>query len=93
MVATNLRKQVGTLVEWFPLVGLVTALGDARPGVPRTLAALQILRFVAAKTAIKQDDELLMLLEGVVLTEQGKALVDYVSEQIAALMEPANADK
>jgi hypothetical protein len=61
--------------------------------VPRTLAALQILRFVAAKTAIKQDDELLMLLEGVVLTEQGKALVDYVSEQIAALMEPANADK
>lgn len=78
------------LLEWFPLVPLVTAMGDARPGLPRVIAAMQVLRFIAGKTAIKQDDELLRLLEDVLLTEQGRALVEYASEEVRRLLEQTN---
>lgn len=73
------------------MIALVTALGDAQRGVPRVLAAMQILRFVAAKTSIKQDDELLLKLEAICLTTEGRALIDYISDQIAALTVAANA--
>lgn len=83
-------KNLKVLLEWFPLVALVTALGDSPKGVPRVLAALQIIRFVAGKTAIKQDDELVQLFENILLTEQGRALVDYLSSEINKLMEAVN---
>lgn len=84
-------KNLKILLEWFPLVALVTALGDSPRGIARVLAALQIVRFVAGKTAIKQDDELVQLVENVMLTEQGRALVDYLSSEIHKIMEAANA--
>lgn len=89
--ASNLRKNLGTVIEWFPIISLVTALGDAPRGVPRVLAAMQVLRFVAAKTTVKADDELLVKLEAICLTTEGRALIDYISDQIAALTVAANA--
>lgn len=83
-------KNLKVLLEWFPLVALVTALGDSPKGVPRVLAALQIIRFIAGKTDIKQDDELVQLFENILLTEQGRALVDYLSSEINKLMEAVN---
>lgn len=88
---SSIRTQVGLVLEWFPVVSLLTALADAQRGVPRALAFLQLMQFVAAKTPIKQDDELLKLIEEIVLTPQGRALIDYLSDQIAELMEQANA--
>lgn len=72
---------------------LVTALGDSSPGVPRVLAAVQILRFVAAKTSIPEDDKLVALIEAIVLTEQGRALVDYCAEQIKKLTDKVNVPR
>lgn len=86
-------NNVRLLLEWFPLVPLVTALGDAPAGLPRVMAALQCVRFVAGKTSVKQDDELVHLIEEILLTQQGRALVDYLSAEIAKLLEAANADK
>ena len=85
MPTSSVRKQVAVLMEWFPLIGMVTALGDTQRGVPRVVATLQILRFVAAKTSIKQDDELLARLEAICLTPEGKVLIDYIADQIQAL--------
>jgi hypothetical protein len=83
-------KNLKVLLEWFPLVALVTSLGDAPRGVPRVIAALQIVRFIAGKTDIKQDDELVQLFENILLTEQGRALVDYLSSEINKVMEAVN---
>jgi len=83
-------KNLKLLLEWFPLVALVTALGDSPRGVPRVLAALQIIRFIAGKTDIRQDDELVDLFEDILLTEQGRALVDYLSSEIHRVMEAVN---
>jgi hypothetical protein len=69
----------------------VTALGESSPGVPRVLAAVQILRFVTAKTSIPEDDRLVALIENIVLTEQGRALVDYLAEQIRRVTERVDA--
>jgi hypothetical protein len=93
MPVTNLRNRVNTLVEWFPVVGLLTALGEAKSGAPQVMAALQLLQFAAAKTPLQQDDELLRLLENIVLTEQGRALIEYLSTQIASLLEQSNVSK
>lgn len=82
----NLRQ----LVEWFPMIALITHLGDASPGVPRVQAAIQVLQFLAGKTEIKQDDELLRLLQDILLTDQGRRLVDYVAAEIRLLSEPKN---
>jgi hypothetical protein len=78
----TLRRQAQTILEWLPIVPLVTALGDSQPGVPRVLAATQVLRFLASKTSIPEDDRLVQLVENIVLTEQGRALVDYLAETI-----------
>jgi hypothetical protein len=87
-------KNLKVLLEWFPLVALITSLGEAARGVPRVHAALQVLRFVAAKTDLKQDDQLVQLFEAILLTEQGRALVDYLSDEINKVVEATNhADK
>lgn len=83
-------KNLRLLMEWFPVVGLVTALGESERGVPRVMQALQILRFLATKTSIRQDDELVRLVENVMLTEQGRALIDYCSDEIHKFTEAAN---
>lgn len=88
---SKVRSQINLVVEWFPIVGLLTALAEAQRGVPRALSFLQLMQFVAAKTPLKQDDEVLKLIEEIVLTPQGRALIDYLSDQIAELMEQANA--
>ena len=87
MNLTNLKR----MMEWFPAIALFTALGEAPRGVPRVLAALALLRFVAAKTSIKQDDQLLARLEAICLTSEGKALIDFISEEIASLLKLPNA--
>lgn len=91
MPVTNLGKNINLLVEWFPVVALFTALGEAKQGVPRALAFLQLAQFVASKTQAKQDDELLKLIEEIVLTEPGRLLIDYLSDQIGGLLEQVNA--
>lgn len=88
---SKVRSQIQLVVEWFPVVSLLTALVEAQSGVPRALAFLQLMQFVAAKTPLKQDDEVLKLIEEIVLTPQGRALIDYLSDQIEELMEQANA--
>jgi hypothetical protein len=75
-------KNLRLVMHWFPLIPLLTAMGEAPRGVPRVMAALQVLRFLAAKTELRQDDELVRLLENILLTEQGRALIDYVSDEI-----------
>lgn len=84
-------KNLRLLLDWLPAVALVNALGEAAPGLPRVVAAMQLLRFVAGRTAIKQDDEVLLLLENILLTEQGRALVEYISVEIKRVMENVNA--
>lgn len=89
-VQGNLRRQAQTVLEWLPIVPLMTTLGDSQPGVPRVMAAVQILRFVTSKTATQEDDRLVLLIEAIVLTEQGRALIDYLAEQIQKLTRKAN---
>lgn len=86
-------KNLKLLLDWFPLVALVTAMGESPRGNARVLAALQVLRFVAAKTAVPQDDKLVSLVEGILLTEQGRALVDYLSDEINKVIEATNNAK
>lgn len=84
-------KNLKLLLDWFPLVALVTAMGESQRGNPRVLAALQVIRFVAGKTDMPQDDKLVSLVEAIVLTEPGRALVEYLSDEINKLVEASNA--
>jgi hypothetical protein len=83
-------RNLKQLIEWFPMIALITHLGDAPRGVPRVQAAIQVLQFLAGKTEIRQDDEVLRLLQDVLLTDQGRRLVDYVADEIRKLSEPVN---
>lgn len=86
-------KNLKVLLEWFPLVALITAVGEAKRGNQRVLAAMQCVRFLASKTQIEQDDKAVQLVEAVLLTEQGRALVDYLSDEINKVIEATNASK
>lgn len=78
------------LLQWFPVIALLTQLGDAPAGAARAQAALNVLQFLAAKTQLRQDDELVRLLQQILLTDQGKQLVDYIAAEVRKLMESVN---
>jgi hypothetical protein len=72
------------LVSYLPLIPLLQRIAAGGDPVQQSLAIMELLRFGTAKTPTAKDDELLALLEPVMRTPEGEALVRWVAEQLTA---------
>lgn len=81
----TLSDKIKIVLEWSPAIGLATAVANAAPGRERVAAIMTLLAFATQRTKVTLDDDLVRLVEATLLTEQGGALVDYVSNLIAGL--------
>jgi len=79
------------LLQLLPLLQMITSLPDSPPGVKRVLAVIDIIEWVAKQTPFEHDDRIVGMIEDIVVTPEGKALVDYLCDQIGLLMERVNA--
>jgi len=90
-MAQTLTNKAAMILEWLPLYSLGMAVVDAAPGKAKALAVTKVLKFIAEKTPFVCDDELVDMVESIVQTEQGAALVDYLSQKVRGAMEEINA--
>jgi hypothetical protein len=89
----TLSQKLRLLIEWGPAVQLLTAIGVSPPGQPRVLAFVRLLKFASTKTETTLDDELLNHIQAILLTKEGIALVDYVSNLLNGAAEHALDDQ
>lgn len=86
----GLAEKIKMLIEWSPVFQLLTELAAAAPGRSRAAVVLRLMEFMARKTDTPTDDEVVRLVQNMLLTPEGGALVDYVAEKLRALSELAN---
>lgn len=87
----TLGERLKLLVEWSPVVALVQKFAAAPAGRDKAVAATKVLEFLATKTDIRVDDDLVRLTQNILLTPEGAALVDYLSVLIRGAMEQEDA--
>lgn len=81
----SVAEKIRLLVEWSPLIGLVSAVTGASTPLDRALKIFAVLRWVAAKTDTPLDDDVVNLLEEILKTPEGQALFDYLSSLVMSL--------
>ena len=74
------------LAEWSPMIGLLTATQRAATPKDKAVAVTEVLRFLAMKTPMELDDKVVLLVQQIVLTQQGEALVDYLAELVRGVL-------
>ena len=89
----SLADKLKLLVEWSPAIQLVTAISVAQPGRDRALSVMRLLEFAAKKTDVSMDDDLVRLIQNVLLTPEGGALLDYLSALISGLYQQAHYEQ
>ena len=85
----NLAAKLRLLVEWMPVLSAAQTVILSPAGSARVRAALEVLDIVADKTTTEADDQLVDLLKRVVMTNEGAALVDWISDKVVALFAEA----
>lgn len=83
----SIADKLKILVEWSPVVGLIQSVQSAQDQRAKTLAIVNVLEFLSSKTPVRFDDELLALIEAILLTPEGAALVDWVASLAVQVME------
>lgn len=74
----SVSEKIRVLVEWSPLIGLVSEITGASTPLDRALKISAALRWVATKTETRIDDEMVDLLEAVLKSPEGDALFHYL---------------
>lgn len=86
----SLGLNLRLVFEWLPAFHIFPAIAAAPPGHDRALEVLRLVEFISTKTDTPLDDELTKLVKGILLTPQGEALVDYITDKVRSLSnEPA----
>lgn len=66
------------LLDWWPLVVLLQQVAVAEPGRSQATAVTDCMRFLASKTEIDVDDQLVQHVQKLIATPEGGELIDYV---------------
>jgi hypothetical protein len=88
----TMGEKLRLLLEWMPVLAMLGNIVNTQAGASRVRAVLDVLDVVADKTTTTQDDQLIELLRAVVVTPQGAALVDWISDKTQAIFEDNNDD-
>lgn len=86
-MVTTVGDKIRQLVEWAPALSIVSEISGAKTVPEQVAGALNLMQFVAAKTATPIDDELLERVEAVLLSPPGQELVSYLVRLVTAVSE------
>jgi hypothetical protein len=86
-MVTTVGDKIRQLVEWAPALSIVSEISGAETVQKKVEGVLNLMQFVAAKTATPIDDELLERVEAVLLSPSGQELVDYIVRLATAVSE------
>jgi hypothetical protein len=86
----SIPSQIRLLIEWVPALNIFSAIAAAKRGQERAVQVSRLAEFLASKTETDADDRLVRLITDILLTPQGGALVDYLSELVQAAAENPN---
>lgn len=86
MPKASIADKLKILVEWSPLVGLIQSINSAPTQRDKTIAVVNVLEFLSYKTPVKFDEQLIALVEAILLTNEGEALVNWIGEVASQLM-------
>lgn len=81
----SVSEKIKVLLEWAPLIGLVSEISAASTPLDRALKISAALKWAAQKSDTKVDDEVVDLLEAVLKSDEGKALFDYLVSVVSAV--------
>lgn len=80
----GLIDKLKTLAEYAPLLGHLQTISNAKTPHDRALAVVKTLQWAAGKSATEVDDEVLLYLEAVLKTPEGKAFFEWVIAKVSA---------
>lgn len=86
-MVTTVGDKIRSLVEWAPALSLVSEISNAKTVKEKAEGVLNLMQFVAAKTATPVDDDLLERFEAVLVSQQGQELFDYIVRLLTAVAE------
>lgn len=72
---------------------MVPAIVNAKPGKEQAVEVTRLLEFLARKTEVTLDDDVIRLVQNILLTPEGGALVDYLVRLIGGLAEQASYEQ
>lgn len=77
--------KIQTLMEWAPVLQLVSKLSAAKDAAQKAEVLIQILKALAVKTATPVDDAFLARLDAALRTPEGAQLFDYIFAHLASM--------
>lgn len=81
--ALSLPSQIRLLLEWAPALQLLPAIAASAPGQARAVEIVRLLEFLATKSDVHVDDEILRMVREILLTKPGSELADYIASLIS----------
>jgi hypothetical protein len=69
--------KIALLAQWAPMLAKLEAVAVAKTPTERAVAIIAALRMAADNTATKKDNDVLGLIENVIKTPEGLALVNW----------------
>lgn len=91
--APSVTDKVRLLIEWSPAITLAAAVASAKVPRDRVAALMALLAFAARKTELTLDDDLVTLVQSMLLTQEGGALVDYIANVLGGLIQQAQYEQ
>jgi hypothetical protein len=82
----SIAEKLRVIVEWSPLIGMVSDISAASTPLERALKIFAVLRWVAEKTDSAIDDDLVNMLEDILKTPEGAALFEYLRSLVASTL-------
>jgi hypothetical protein len=73
----SLVGKIALLAQWAPLLAKLEAVATAKTPAEKAVAIIAALRLAADKTATDKDNNVLDLIENVLKTPEGLALVNW----------------
>jgi len=75
--ALSIVGKIALLAQWAPLLAKLEAISVAKTPAEKAVAIIAALRLAADKTPTSKDNDLLTLVEAVIKTPEGLALVNW----------------
>jgi len=75
--ALSIVGKIALLAQWAPLLAKLEAVAVAKTPTERAVAIIAALRLAADSTATSKDNDVLTLIEAVIKTPEGLALVNW----------------
>lgn len=79
----SLPSQIRLLLEWAPALHILPAIASAPAGQARAIEIVRLLEFLASKSDVQIDDQILRMVREILLTKPGTELADYIAGLIS----------